>query len=188
VSPHDACRDRWSNLMRAAQVGDKQSYDLLLIEAGRWLRRYYFGRLPESQQEDAVQDALLTIHFRLDNYDGRAPFGAWLAAIARYLWIDRVRKMDREIVSQQEADAPIDDHGPRVCSALVLASAMASLPPGQAIAIRLVKIDGASVREAADATGQSVSLVKVNIHRGLKRIAAMLNTGNEEIPPALEIV
>lgn len=174
--------------MRAAQTGDKQAYDLLLIETGRWLRRYYFGRLPESQQEDAVQDELLTIHFRLENYDGRAPFGAWLAAIARYLWIDRVRKMDREIISQQEADAPVDDHGGSVCSALVLATAMAQLPPGQAIAIRLVKIDGASVREAADATGQSISLVKVNIHRGLKRIAAMLEADEEDYLPAVQIV
>jgi DNA-directed RNA polymerase specialized sigma24 family protein len=51
------------------------------------------------------------------------------------------------------------------------------LNPAQAEVIRLVKLKGASIQEASDATGQSTSLVKVNIHRGLKRLAALLGTG-----------
>ena len=48
------------------------------------------------------------------------------------------------------------------------------LPEGQAEAIELVKIEGHSISEAAQKTGQSESLVKVNIHRGLKKLAALV--------------
>ena len=47
---------------------------------------------------------------------------------------------------------------------------------GQAEAIELVKIEGLSISEAASASGQSESLVKVNIHRGLKRLAASIES------------
>jgi len=48
------------------------------------------------------------------------------------------------------------------------------LSPKQAAAIRLTRIDGFSVREAAAMTGQSEPAVKVNVHRGLARLAAAI--------------
>jgi uncharacterized protein (UPF0276 family) len=50
----------------------------------------------------------------------------------------------------------------------------AQLPPAQAQAIEFVKIEGLSVAEASRACGQSESQVKVNIHRGLKKLTAMI--------------
>ena len=50
----------------------------------------------------------------------------------------------------------------------------ARLPSGQAQAIELVKIEGLSIEEASQRSGQSESLVKVNIHRGLKKLAALI--------------
>ena len=41
-------------------------------------------------------------------------------------------------------------------------------------AIRLVKIQGFSIEEASARTGQSVSLVKVNIHRGLAKLVTIV--------------
>ena len=51
-----------------------------------------------------------------------------------------------------------------------------NLPEGQAIAIRLVKIDGLSISEACAKCGQTEPLVKVNNHRGLKRLAALIES------------
>jgi len=48
------------------------------------------------------------------------------------------------------------------------------LPAPQKAVIELVKVKGLSVREASNQTGQSESLVKVNIHRGLKRLAGLI--------------
>ena len=46
-----------------------------------------------------------------------------------------------------------------------------SLKDAQADVIRLVKLEGYSIEEASAATGQSIALVKVNIHRGIARLA-----------------
>jgi DNA-directed RNA polymerase specialized sigma24 family protein len=43
--------------------------------------------------DDVVQDALIALHEKRHTYDPSRPFGAWLAAIARYKWIDALRTM-----------------------------------------------------------------------------------------------
>ena len=43
--------------------------------------------------------------------------------------------------------------------------------------VELVKISGLSISEASATTGQSESLIKVNIHRGIKRLAALVERG-----------
>ena len=48
------------------------------------------------------------------------------------------------------------------------------LPPAQRQAIVLTKLDGLSVAEAAVRTGASESAIKVQVHRGLKRLAALV--------------
>jgi RNA polymerase sigma-70 factor (ECF subfamily) len=45
------------------------------------------------------------------------------------------------------------------------------LRPSESEVIRLVKLEGLSIEEASERTGQSISLVKVNIHRGLSRLS-----------------
>jgi DNA-directed RNA polymerase specialized sigma24 family protein len=47
------------------------------------------------------------------------------------------------------------------------------LKPAQATVIRLVKLEGITIEGASKATGQSVALVKVNIHRGLKKLTQL---------------
>ena len=49
-----------------------------------------------------------------------------------------------------------------------------TLTPAQVAAIELVKIEGQSISEAAARTGQSESAVKVNIHRGLRKLSALV--------------
>ncbi|WP_342776856.1 sigma factor-like helix-turn-helix DNA-binding protein [Hankyongella ginsenosidimutans] len=62
---------------------------------------------------------------------------------------------------------------------------LAILPSAQSAVIRLTKIDGLSIEEAASLTGQSTSLVKVNIHRGLKRMSALIETMDRKLQAEL---
>jgi len=62
---------------------------------------------------------------------------------------------------------------------LSLERLLATLKPGQSRVIRLVKLEGLSIEEASKATGQSASLVKVNIHRGLKRLTSLLRSESD---------
>ncbi len=60
--------------------------------------------------------------------------------------------------------------GAAVQSATTLEKLLSELKPAQAEVIRLVKMHGFSIEEASARTGQSASLVKVNIHRGITRM------------------
>ena len=160
----------WSVWMAAAQKGDGARYRRLLDQIRPWLKRYFGARLPPSMVDDAVQDTLVALHEKRNSYDPSRPFGPWLVAIARYKWIDRLRALRKSAALPISEDIAIEDHGAAVQSATTLEKLLAELKPAQADVIRLVKMHGFSVEEASAKTGQSVSLVKVNIHRGITRM------------------
>jgi RNA polymerase sigma-70 factor (ECF subfamily) len=54
---------------------------------------------------------------------------------------------------------------------------LATLPDRPATLIRQVKLEGASVAEAAGRAGMSETAAKVAIHRGLKALAARFTGG-----------
>lgn len=166
--------DRWGELMAAAQGGHAAAYRRLLDELRHWLKGFYARRLPPAMVEDAVQDTLIAIHEKRHTYDPARPFKPWLMAVARYKWIDRLRAMSRSRTEELPDEIAVADHESSVTSSVILSRLMTELKPAQAEAIRLVKIEGFSVEEAADRTGQSGSLIKVNIHRGLARLAAIV--------------
>jgi RNA polymerase sigma-70 factor (ECF subfamily) len=174
IAAMDGGRDEWGELMAAAQGGHGGAYRRLLGELRQWLTRYYARRLPPALVDDAVQDALIAIHQKRHTYDPARPFRPWLAAIARHKWIDRLRAMGRERTDALPDDVAVPDHEQAVTSAAVLRELMGTLKPAQADAIRLVKLEGYSIEEASARTGQSGSLVKVNIHRGLAKLAAIV--------------
>jgi RNA polymerase sigma factor (sigma-70 family) len=169
----------WGSLMAAAQAGDADAYRRLLAELIPWLRRYYLRRLPPAATEDAVQDVLLAIHEKRHTYEPSRPFGPWLAAIARYKWIDRLRSMKREASESLDENLGIPDHEDAVVAQSTFRRLLASLKPAQAEVIRLVKIEGYSIEEASKASGQSVPLVKVNIHRGINRLTSAIRKAHD---------
>ena len=175
-SEWDRRSERWGRLMAAAQSGDSQAYEQLLREIDAWLRRYYARRLPYPANEDARQDALLAIHAKRHTYALSRAFGPWIMAIARYKWIDRVRDASRFAALSLDDEIPIEDHGGAAISAAAVDNLLARLKPAQASVIRLVKLKGLSIARASGATGQSAALVKINIHRGLKRLAALVSS------------
>jgi RNA polymerase sigma-70 factor (ECF subfamily) len=75
----------------------------------------------------------------------------------------------------EETEMSIGDHGEAAISAATLDLLLGQLKPAQESVIRLVKLKGLSVARASGVTGQSASLVKINIHRGLKKLAALVS-------------
>lgn len=163
-----------ARLMALAQGGDRAAYATLLANCARWLARYYARRIAPCQLDDLVQETLLSLHRKRASYDPRRPFLPWLAAIARYRWVDHLRRVYRASEVGLADDIPAFDEEVGLVARLSLDGLFALLPPGQAQVIELVKIEGRSIAEAALTCGQSESLVKVNIHRGLRRLSAMI--------------
>jgi len=160
--------------MVAAQDGHGGAYRRLLGEMSDWLTRYFQRRLPPGDVDDAVQETLLAIHRRRHTYDPQYPLGPWLAAIAKNKWVDQLRSLARRPLDELPDDIAVGDHESSVVSSSVLASLLDELRPAQAQAILLVKVQGYSVEEASGQIGLSVSAVKMNIHRGLARLTAII--------------
>ncbi|MBI1402337.1 MAG: sigma-70 family RNA polymerase sigma factor [Porphyrobacter sp.] len=165
----------FARLMAAMQDGDRAAATVLLTEAGVWLERYFRRRVPPGQVDDLVQEVLIALHAKRATWDPARPFLPWLAAIARYRWVDHLRRTYRDAGEELLEDSGASDSDEDVVLARVsLERLFAHLPAGQAEVIALVKIEGLSIEEASARSGQSASLVKVNIHRGLRKLAALV--------------
>lgn len=167
--------------MLAGSAGDAESYRLLLHLSANRLRAYFRKRLSGRQAdvEDLVQETLLAIHNKRASYSPALPYTAWLHAIARYRLIDFLRREGRRSETPlEDANEPgVEDDSDAVLAAIDVERLLAGLSPRQAAAIRLTRIEGLSVRQAAQRSGQSEPSVKINVHRGLGRLIARVNGG-----------
>ncbi len=120
----------------------------------------------------------MAIHTRRHTYDPSQPFTPWVYAIARYKFVDYLRRVQASRndlpIEGAEQIASRDDRG-SVDSSLDLERLMVGLPPKTRQVIQAVKLDGLSVSEAAAECGMSESNVKVSIHRGLKAMARLIS-------------
>jgi RNA polymerase sigma-70 factor (ECF subfamily) len=147
-----------------------------------YLKRRLSG-LPD-EVEDLVQETLLALHLQRGTYDPSLPVSAWAVAIARHKVVDLWRRRGRrdnlhdtlDDVDEQLLAAEPEDAGARRDLAVLLKS----LPEAQRQAIVLTKLEGLSVAEAASRAGASESAIKVQVHRGLKRLAALVRRGESD--------
>ena len=169
-------------LMLASLDGDAVSHRALLDRLSRRLRAYYKGKLARigrsaTETEDLVQETVLAIHLKRHTYDPAEPLTPWVHAIARYKLIDFLRRTRASIadVPIEEADTMMaHDDNVDAESSHDLKRLMQRLPEKMRCSIEAVKLEGRSVAEAANRCGLSESGVKVNIHRGLKALAALI--------------
>lgn len=164
------------HLMVKAQGGDKQCYSSLLMESEKWLRRYFARKINPAAIDDLVQETLISLHRKRASYDPTKAFLPWLAAIGRYRWIDSLRKIYRHEHGELHEELVADPQEESVSAKVSLERLLGMIPERQADVIAKVKIEGLSIAEAAAMTGQSESLVKVNIHRGLKKMSALIES------------
>ncbi|WP_306308032.1 sigma-70 family RNA polymerase sigma factor [Ralstonia sp. SET104] len=174
----------WSVAMAQAQGGNREAYRRLLEEITPYLRafaaRYFRNR---SDVEDTVQDVLLTIHAVRHTYDPARPFGPWLVAIAKRRIIDCLRRQGRIGLHETALDAELETFfadesnlSERTVDARVVHEAVARLPKGQREAVRMLKLEEMSLKEAAAASGMSVAALKVATHRALKTLRKLLES------------
>jgi RNA polymerase sigma-70 factor (ECF subfamily) len=171
----------WSILMARAQEGDRAAYHRLLQEITPYLRSLAARRHRDlGDIEDSVQDVLLTVHSIRQTYDPARPFAPWLVAIANRRFIDRLRRQGRT----RDREIPLTAKHETFCEPAAnleertdgreLEGMVNNLPPAQQKAIRLLKLKELSLKDAAAASGMSVTSLKVNTHRALKSLRKML--------------
>jgi RNA polymerase sigma-70 factor, ECF subfamily len=170
-------------LMIAGLNGDADAYRALLSGLSGHLRAYYRSKLVRAgrgteETEDLVQEALMAVHTRRHTYDPTQLLTPWVYAMARYKLIDHLRQSQSTLANVPIEDASeiiAADGEPAMESNLDLNKLLARLPDKVRLAIQYVKIEGLSVIEAAARCGISESAIKINVHRGLKKLSALIS-------------
>lgn len=169
-------------LWMSAQSGNSGDYRTALGLMTQRLRAFFGNKLQglPDEVEDLVQETLIALHNKRGTYDSAYPVSAWMFAIARHKLVDMHRRRGRTVALHDNLDS-VDESEfatevAEQSAARDVAQLLNKLPEAQRVAIELTKLEGLSIEEAAQQTGSSVAAVKVQVHRGLKALAARLRS------------
>jgi len=175
--------ERWSKLMIQAQEGDKGAYQNLLREVAGFLNPYFLRKIGSAfDVDDLTQEVLIGMHHALQTYDRTRSFTNWMLAIARYKSVDHFRRLQRRLeitvdteeLAQFEAKETAEDS-----ISDQLGEVVAALPEKQRRLIELVKLNGFSMRKAADMLGMTEGAAKVAAHRAYRTLRERLQESEE---------
>ncbi len=136
-----------------------------------------------SSAEELTQQTFMHIHRARGHFLHGAAVLPWAFAIARRLFLDRLRKGRRELTTTSEEDAGelTIASGPSAESnfyagqiATRVQAVLATLPESQRTAFELLKLEELSVAEAAEVVGATSAAVKLRAHRAYQALRAAL--------------
>lgn len=171
---NDEQEEHWKKLMIQAQQGNQQAYRELLKDLSQTMKNFIAHKVANlCNVDDILQEFLISIHNSLATYDPSKPFKSWAYTIARYKIIDNLRK--KKVHSELSDD--LRDHKNELQAFednQLIRKALAKLSPSYREPIILTKINGLSVKEAAEQLNLSESALKVRCSRGIKDLKNIL--------------
>ena len=169
-------------LIKKCQRGDRQAFDELI----RLYYDYVFGFLlkttaDETLTEDLTQETFLKMIRSIEKFDsgGSAGFGTWLITIAKNCYIDHLRR--NRIYLEDITELPLEDEHnvadevERKLTFEQVLAAMDTLPPEQALAIRLKYVEDMTLAQIAERFGVQSKTIKSRIHDGTAKLRKKLN-------------
>ena len=180
---HSRDEQELSLLMRKAQNGDGEAYKQLLTRIEKMLQSFVRKSVNADMAEDVIQEIILGIHSKRHTFNTEQFFLPWFYAIARYKVVDYIRlKKKQEVLLFDHGDFErvIDSDVSGIMDSITvdhLEGMFSELPEKQRDILKSVKIDGLSIKEAAEKMNLSESDIKINIHRALKRLRHLFREG-----------
>lgn len=187
---HAVLRPEDVSMSRYAAGNDAELAVVYDAIAGR-LYSFFLRRCREVPvSEDLVQQTFLHIHRARGSFVLGSPVLPWAFAIARRLLIDWARKMQRSrkvMVASRDDEVPEQADGAADIEGIAtareterwLTRELSQLPENQRVAFELLRIDGMSLAEAAEALGITVTALKLRAHRAYKALGMAQTQGGE---------
>ena len=169
-------------LIKQCQRGDRQAFDELI----RLYYDYVFSFLlkntaDEILSEDLTQETFLKMIRSIEKYDpgGSASFGTWLITIAKNCYIDHLRRNRIHLEDMDslplEDERNVADEVERKLQYEQIMKAMETLPPEQALAIKLKYVEDMTLAQIAEQFGVQQKTIKSRIHDGTVKLRRKLN-------------
>lgn len=176
-------------LIRSAQAGDKDAFNLLILRYERVVFNVCLRLLRDvTQAEDVSQDTFLRAWQRLGTFRGEL-IRPWLLKIATNRAYDQLRVRGRRPTSslddepyeqvpilplQGRVDESPEAHAQRGELSIYLERALFALPDDQHIVVMLSDVHGLDYREIAEITDAALGTVKSRLSRGRARLRQLL--------------
>ncbi len=158
---------RW---IARARGGDRRAFGRLYRRHVRLVHGIVLSRLPIADVPDVVQEVFTRALDRLSTLEEGAPFGPWIAAIARNRATDHLR-LRRPSVPWDEGLRASPAHAPEAHEALRM---ILELPPTYRETMVLRLVEGMKGPEIAKRTGLTPGSVRVKLCRGMKLLRERL--------------
>ena len=172
---------RDSARVAAAKHGDEGAFRALFRDVQPRLLRYLAVTMPGSG-EDVAAETWVRVVRDLDRFHGdEDDFRAWVLTIARHRRVDAARAAarDRSVAVAAPPERPGPDDVPATVEAMLSTEAalrlVAALPPSEAEVVTLRVVVGLDVAGVAAVTGRRPGTVRVLAHRGLRRLATLVD-------------
>lgn len=179
----------WTDEEVVARVkrGETALYEILMRRYNQRLYRAARAILKdEAEAEDVMQDAYVRAFQNLHQFEGRAPFSAWLLRIAVNEALGRKRGRERNTSLEQgnengEISMNMVETGPdpeqsatRAELGQMLETAVMGLPEAYRAVVMLRDVEEMSTAETAAALDLTENNVKIRLHRGHTMMREML--------------
>jgi len=182
TSDHVGINEDERNEVRAAVNGDGQAFARLIdryqqqVAAQMWK----FSRDPATHEE-LVQETFVEVYRSLGSFRFQSPIIFWIRKIGTRVGYRYWKKKDRlkqqvslsDITLEQIHDTA-ENHQSATEAGDTLQLVLSKLPPRDRLVLTLIYWENCSVAEAAQLTGWTQSLVKVQAHRARKKLKKML--------------
>lgn len=157
--------DEQFDLIFAAQTGNVEAINRLLIVCQADVRRYAYKHCHASDVDDAVQESLLIISRKIKGLKAAAAFSSWLFTVIKR----ECGKLHRAMFRHEELD---DDVAERQLAnrseeslRIDLAAALESLPSHYLEVLLLRDFEELTIAEIAERLSEQSSAVKSRLHR-----------------------
>ncbi|MEV6813352.1 RNA polymerase sigma factor [Micromonospora sp. NPDC051296] len=170
-----------SRAVEAAQAGDEEAFRFLYRSLQPGLLRYLTA-LVGADAEDVASETWLQVARDLPNFTG-GEFRAWAVTIARNRAMDHLRRQRRrpalsvpvQELSELAGDADTAERAGETIGTEAALAMIASLPPREAEAVLLRAVVGLDAETAGRVLGRRAGAVRTAAHRGLRRLAVLLD-------------
>jgi RNA polymerase sigma-70 factor (ECF subfamily) len=183
------------DLIRRIRGGDEAALADLIAQNSQVLRVHLARYVAPADADDLLQELWLRVWERAGQWDGRGRPLAWLLAIATNLALNHLRGRRNVVPLEALPDEDVPDVATLGCDAIVpgpeehalwrerlgrVQEAMAQLPPDKQEALRLVRVQGYPLKEAARLLEIPLGTLKSRLHHAHRLLMEHLEEDEHE--------